>query len=297
MSNELAIIEQSEMVLATPLSRTDQLILKMWVAGKSINTQKNYLVDAAKLFAFINKPLERMTLEDLQGFAADLEKRGLAASSRKRILASVKSLFTFASQGGIGHIQYNVAAAIRLPRAKETINERILTEEQVARLIAAAKAGRNRLLVELLYLVGMRAEELSTLCWRDTHADGDGGFLTLFGKGRKTRNLRLEADAWKMLSDWRNGAADSSPIFVSRNGGAISTVQIWRIVSEAATRAGFEASTHWLRHSHSTHALDHGCDLRVLQMSLGHASIQTTEIYLHSRPKQSSGAFLKRKVE
>jgi integrase/recombinase XerD len=97
-----------------------------------------------------------------------------------------------------------------------------------------------------------------------------------------------------MLGTWRRGAGDDVPIFKSRSGGALSTVQVWRIVSQAATRAGFKASPHWMRHAHATHAIDHGCDIRTLQMSLGHASSETTERYVHSRPTQSSGAFVRR---
>lgn len=274
--------------------RTDERIVQMWVAGRSPNTQEAYIADARRLFEFVGKSLSQITIEDLQAFAAELETQGLAPRTRRRILAAIKSLFSFASDGGIRHVRYNVAAAIRLPKAKENLNERILTEAQVSAMIAAAAAGRNRAIVELLYLVGVRAEELAVLCWRDAKADGSGGVLTVFGKGEKTRHLRMEAAAWSMLSSWRKGAGEDDPIFVSRQGGQLSTVQIWRIVSGAAKKAGLKASPHWLRHSHATHAIDHGCDLWILQKSLGHASIDTTQQYVHSRPKQSSGAFVKR---
>jgi integrase/recombinase XerD len=275
--------------------RTDELIVRMWISGKAANTQRGYAADARRLFERVGKSLDQMSLEDLQSFAEDLERKGLSAGTRKRILAAVKSLFTFASDGGIRAIRYNVAAALRLPKAKDRLNERILSESQVSDLVAAAEPGRNRMIIELLYLVGLRAEELATLCWRDARADGaGGGLLTVFGKGSKTRHLRLDPETWALLSSWRGDAADGDPIFTSREGGALSTVQVWRIVSRAAKRAGSKASPHWLRHCHASHAIDHGCDLRTLQQSLGHASSETTERYIHSRPKQSSGAFVRR---
>jgi site-specific recombinase XerD len=279
--------------VAAVIHPTDALIVRMWLAGMaSKHTQRNYQSDVNRLFNFLAKPMADTTLADLQAFASHLEASRCAASTRRRILAAVKSLFSFASDGGIRHVRYNVAAAMKLPKSKDTLNERILTEAQVSTLIAAAAPGRNRMIVELLYLVGLRAEELATLCWRDAKADGECGVLTVFGKGQKTRHLRMSPATWRLLQQCRFDKPDSDPIFPSRQGGALSTVQIWRIVSQAARKAGLDASPHWLRHSHSTHAIDHGCDLRTLQQSLGHASSVTTERYVHSRPKQSSGAFV-----
>lgn len=280
--------------LPARLERTDQTILKLWLEGKAAHTQEAYAADARRLFSFVGRPLNQMVLEDLQSFATELVDLHLSPGSRKRILASIKSLFTFAAE--VRYLPFNVAAALKLPRPKETLNERILSEGQVQALIAAAgeDGSRNRAIVELLYLVGLRAEELATLCWRDARPDSGGAVLTVFGKGDKTRHVHLEADTWGMLLAWRGSSANEEPIFRSRAGGALSTVQIWRIVSSASRRAGLSASPHWLRHAHATHAIDHGCDLRTLQQSLGHASSMTTERYIHCRPKKSSGGFLRR---
>lgn len=295
MSDEIVVRQPPAGELALAHDRTDARIVQLWLAGRSRNTIEAYAADADRLFAFMKKPLAAVVLEDLQEFAESLV--GLAPNTRKRILAAMKSLFSFAASDGIGHLRYNVAAAIRLPKSKNTRNERKLSEEQVRKLIAEAMPGRNRQIVELLYLVGIRAEELTALCWRDVVADGESGILTVFGKGEKTRHLRLSPETWMLLVARRRKADADVPIFPSRSGRALSTVQVWRIVSQAARRAGLEASPHWLRHSHATHAMDHGCDIRVLQQSLGHSSIETTQQYIHSRPKESSGAFVKRTEE
>jgi site-specific recombinase XerD len=284
-------------------ARTDELIVQMWLAGNAPKTQRMYRSHARRLFDHVGKRLAAMTLEDLQAFAQSLADEGLAPRSRRAMLAAVKSLFSFASDGGIRHVRYNVAAAIRLPKSKDDRNERILSEAQVQSIVAAARPGRDRLIVELLYLVGVRAEELATLRWKDAHE----GVLTVFGKGEKTRHLRMSESAWKMLVEWAREKypgmvffhAMDGPIFQGRSrcGIPLSTVTVWRIVSSAARRAGIKASPHWLRHSHATHAIDNGCDLRVLQQSLGHASIDTTQHYVHSRPRQSSGDFVRRKAQ
>lgn len=300
------------------LERTDDRIIQLWLAGKSANTREAYQADADRLFDYASKPLNQITLEDLVGFSDQLLRQGLSAATRKRILAAVKSLFTFAATK-IQYLTFNVAAALTLPKPKETLNERILSERQVEALIAAAgvdgsqgtahgvsgqrppRSDRNRAIVELLYLVGLRAEELATLCWRDVREDGGGAVLTVFGKGSKTRHVHLEADTYALLLAQISPHPSPPPeyrereIFSSRSGGAMSTVQIWRIVSAAARRAAITGcSPHWLRHAHATHAIDHGCDVRTLQQSLGHASATTTERYIHCRPKKSSGGFLRR---
>lgn len=278
--------------------RSDELVVRMWLNGKrSPKTRRVYAADAKRFFEFTGKPLTQTTLEDLQAFAQDLERAGLADQSRKRILAGVKSLFSFASQDGINYVRFNVAAALTLPQAKNTINERILTREQVAQMVAAASPGRNRLIVRLLYGTGVRAEELVRLCWRDLTGDEANGYvLTVFGKGNKTRMLRLSGAMAAELRQWRLNRREETDeggaIFKSIRGGAMAEGSVWRVVSKAAKRAGFKASTHWLRHCHASHAIENGCDLMMLQQSLGHASVQTTEKYLHVRPKQSSGAFV-----
>ena len=313
MANEIVKVKQIEIVdrsssIVTVADRTDALIVEMWLEGRSVKTQRVYRSEAQDLFGFVGQPLAQMKLEDLQRFARRLESKGLAASSRASKLARIKSLFSFASSDGVGHLRFNVAAALKLPKVKETLNERILTEEQVQKMIDAAKPGRDRLIVQMIYWLGVRAEELSSLCWRDVKPieDGSGAaVVTVFGKGEKTRHLRIEKDVFDRLMEWRMRFScgslivvqhEDAPVFESRERRAISPGRIWGIVTAAAKRAGIgvKASTHWLRHAHATHAIEHGCDVRIVQQSLGHKSLSTTERYIHARPKISSGKFLKK---
>jgi integrase/recombinase XerD len=98
----------------------------------------------------------------------------------------------------------------------------------------------------------------------------------VFGKGGKTRHVLLSADTWGELIDLRNGSALDSPVFRSRNGGHLRTVQLLRVVRAAAARAGVElpVSTQWLRHAHASHAHDRGCPTPLVQATLGHASVK-----------------------
>ena len=143
-------------------------------------------------------------------------------------------------------------------------------------------------------LPGSGLHELSGIRWRDFEPTSDGGQVTVFGKGSKTRSIRLPASVWKLVTGLRKGREVEDPVFVSRKKGPLSDAQVWRIVSAAGKRAGIKVnvSPHWMRHAHASHALDHGAPIHLVQATLGHASVSTTGRYLHARPNDSSSRFL-----
>jgi len=230
-------------------------------------------------------------LGDLQAFRDSLI--GLAPSSQAQSLAAVKSLLAFARK--IGYIAFNVGAALQLPKAKNTLAERILQESEVHSMIALEPSQRNRLILKTLYYGGFRVSELCRLKWRDLQARGEEGQMTVFGKGEKTRAVLLPASLWSELQELRSGADDDDPVFRSRlKGHEIDQSQILRIVRAASRRAGTQknVSPHWLRHAHASHSLDRGAPIHLVQATLGHASVATTGRYLHARPTESSGKYL-----
>jgi integrase/recombinase XerD len=147
----------------------------------------------------------------------------------------------------------------------------------------------------LLYAGGLRASELVSLRWRDlADREGGEGQLNVFGKGQKTRIILIPASAWCLIESLRGEVKDDDPVFRSRKGGHLHISQLWRIVKKAAKRADVvkAVSTHWYRHAHASHALDHGAPIHLVQATLGHASVATTGKYLHARPSDSSGKYL-----
>jgi integrase/recombinase XerD len=141
----------------------------------------------------------------------------------------------------------------------------------------------------------VRVSELCGLRWRDLQTNLDSAQITVFGKGGKTRAVRLPASVWNLLTRLRGQADDDQPLFRSRKkGGALTSVGVLRIVRRAARRAGFDVavSPHWLRHAHASHALDRGAPIHLVQATLGHASITTTGRYLHAKPADSSSRYL-----
>ncbi len=269
-------------------------VVDLWLGLKvSPHTRRAYLAETRRFFDFVHKPLAAITLTDVQNYAERLGRGGLKPASQNRALTAVKSLLSFAHE--TGEVEVNAAAAIKLRPARDGLAERILDEEHIARLIEAAPEGRDRVLLKLLYVSGVRVGELCGLKWRDATARAEGGQITVFGKGGRTRAVLLKQGVWESLLSIRGGAPAESPIFPSRRGrGHLDQSQARRIVYAAAKAAGIEqkVSPHWMRHAHASHALDRNAPIHLVQATLGHASVSTTGRYLHARPSESSSLYL-----
>jgi integrase/recombinase XerD len=233
-----------------------------------------------------------VTLSDLQAFATSLTDG--AAASRYRTLSAVKSLFAFGRR--LGYLSFDVGRALRLPSVRNRLNERILCEADVHRMLGVESNPRNRAILTLLYASGIRVAELCALAWRDVQPNGEAGQITVFGKGSVTRSIQLPASAWHLLMALRpTNPAPHDPVFRSRkHGGFLQPLAILRLVRAAARGAGIglSVSPHWFRHAHASHALDRGAPIHLVQATLGHVSITTTGRYLHARPHDSSSRFL-----
>ena len=274
-------------------SSDDQLIA-LWLHGRSPHTQRAYRADLQRFQDGAGKPLDKVTLADLQQFADSLSD--LAPASRYRALSAVKSLLAFGHR--LGYLPFDVGRVLRLPAVRNRLAERILPETDLHRILSLETKPRDRALLILLYASGIRVSELCGLSWRDLQANGNGGQVTVFGKGGATRAIQLPASVWKLLTGLRGSeAAPHDPVFSSRkakNGGRLRPLAVLRIVRKAAERAGIElpVSPHWFRHAHASHALDRGAPIHLVQATLGHASVATTGRYLHARPNDSSSRFL-----
>ncbi len=272
---------------------SDTQIIELWLQSQaSPLTRACYRRDVNRLLAHARKPLSRIGLTELQAFAQSLIDAGLAPVSRARTLAAVRSLFGFCHR--MRFIDVNPAAELPLPRYEGRLAERIVSEEDVGRLLAAESALRDRLLLCLLYAAGLRVSEACSLRWRNVRQHGEAGQITVFGKGGTTRSIALNGELIANLYRFRAGAGPEVPVFASRSGKPLDRGRVRIILRTAAQRAGVEApvSPHWLRHAHASHALDHGAPIHLVQATLGHSSVATTSAYLHARPGDSSARFL-----
>lgn len=285
--------EVTDTALIPSQASTDTALIDLWLAGRPVTTQAAYRQDAARFLVFAGKSLADVTVGDIHAYAAHLAQQARRPASQRRPIAAIKSLLAFGVQ--VGYLRYNVGAVVKLRRSKDTLSERILSEADIHRIISLEPDTRNAALLRLLYATGGRVSELCALQWHDVvWRDGEACQVTLYGKGDKTRAVWLPASVGRDLRRLRQIAPTGAPVFVSRQGGKLTRVQVWRVVKAAALRAGIEASPspHWFRHAHVSHALDRGAPAHLVQETVGHASLDTTTGYSHVRPNESSAKYL-----
>jgi integrase/recombinase XerD len=258
------------------------------------HTLESYGRDLQRLAAFaagLDRSVQRLDRRDLERFVAEMMNGGLSPRSVARTVAAVRGFYRFAALAG--HVGTNPADDLYAPRAWPAL-PKFLALDEVETLIkqpdpATPRGLRDRALIEVLYATGMRVSELIRL--RASDLNLEAGFLTCTGKGNKQRLIPIgdEASKWvtKYIRDARPrllGRRASPWLFVNANRGtALSRVGFWKILKGYGRQAGLSRSLspHVLRHSFATHLLEHGADLRAIQMMLGHADLSTTQIYTH----------------
>ena len=272
----------------------DAFIEALWIEdGLSANTLAAYRRDLTLFSQFLEQArggaLNQTTEADLLEYAL-VRHRHTKATSANRRRAVFKRYFRWA----LREQQVQADPTLRLLGARQALRvPKVLSEAQVEALLAAPQVGaplglRDRAMLELMYASGLRVSELVSL--ESVHAGLDEGALRVTGKGARERLVPYgeEAHAWlrRYLGEARPGILKgraSNALFVTTRGAAMSRGMFWKLVKAYALRAGIDVplSPHTLRHAFATHLLNHGADLRAVQLLLGHADISTTTIYTH----------------
>jgi integrase/recombinase XerD len=276
----------------------DAFIDALWIEdGLSVNTLAAYRRDlvaylewrAARDANEAGAGLNQTTEADLLEYAVTRHGSSKASSANRR-LTVFKRYFRWA----LRERRIRADPTLRLLSARQGLRvPKVLSEAQVEALLAAPDVAqplglRDRAMLELMYGSGLRVSELVAL--KSVHAGLDEGALRITGKGARERLVPYgeEAHAWlrRYLAEARQAILkrrSSDALFVTGRGAAMSRQMFWKIVKANALRAGITAplSPHTLRHAFATHLLNHGADLRAVQMLLGHADISTTTIYTH----------------
>ena len=229
-------------------------------------------------------------VDRIRAFLANLTEFGYSAATMARKIATLRSFHKWLQRFGV--IAQNPMTLIRTPRQSKRLPKAI-TVNDVERLLAAPDANtplgsRDRAMLETLYSTGIRVSELVGIDLGDV--DEPGQALMVRGKGKRERIVPLGSHALRAISEWiamrdrvGRGGDTSSPLFINRDGGRISTRSVRRKLSKYLEEAGLDPaiSPHTLRHSFATHLLDNGADLRAVQELLGHRSLSTTQVYTH----------------
>lgn len=270
----------------------DTLIDRWLATFRNEKTRTAYSYNVNQFAEWLGASLLSVERGTLTAYAAHLAKGG-SVSAQARALSALRSFYRYLNEEEL--IAKNPAAKLELPKGKDELAQRIITEAEFYKLLALEENPRNRLLIELLYATGGRISEALGAQWKDATAREDGGQIVLFGKRDKTRTVLVPASVWTKLIATRGDAGDEVFIFPSsRTDGHLSASQAWRIVRKAALVAGLgkNVSPHWFRHAHASHAIDRGAPLSLVKETLGHSSLTTTSRYVHARPDDSSGLYL-----
>jgi len=272
----------------------DGFVEALWLEdGLSANTLAAYRRDlnllADWLQAHGDKSLDQALETNLQDYALARHEGGKTTSANRR-LSVFKRYFRWA----LREQRINQDPTLRLVNAKAGHrNIKLLSQAQVEALLNApdidtALGQRDRAMLELMYASGLRVTELVTL--KSVHVGFKEAVLRITGKGSKERLVPFgeEAHAWLLRylqharSELLKGQS-SDELFVTARGAGMTRQMFWVVVKKHALAAGITSplSPHTLRHAFATHLLNHGADLRVVQLLLGHADLSTTQIYTH----------------
>ena len=272
----------------------DNFCDSIWIEkGLSKNTIESYASDLNQLSKWLSskdKTMKACTEIDINMFLAEKIKKGNLSSSINRSLSSIKSFFNWLTYNSI--IKINPSELIESPKIgrKLPIN---ISEEDVEKILCAPDLSspygiRDKAMLELLYATGLRISELINLKFNEV--DFKRGIVKIAGKGGKERIVPVGETALSWMTDYidnirQDSVADNENVylFLSNKGKQLSRKLCWSIISNYS-KVSLNSKTispHSLRHAFATHLLNHGADLRSVQMLLGHSSLSTTQIYTH----------------
>jgi len=272
----------------------DGFIDRLWMErGLSQNTLSSYRSDIVGFTRWLHQRQIDLTTAQrshLQSYLAERIAHRAKPRSTARLLSSLRRLFRFMCREGMR--EDDPSALVESPKLGRSL-PKALSESNIEALLQSADVStalglRDRAMLELMYASGLRVSEIVTLTMDQMSLQR--GLLRLIGKGDKERLVPMgeEAQYWleKYLKQSRGDLVKehrSNAVFITARGQAMTRQAFWYMIKRSAAKAGISValSPHTLRHSFATHLLNHGADLRVVQMLLGHSDLSTTQIYTH----------------
>lgn len=284
--------------ITTPVTETDSHVSRfldaVWMErGLSANTLAAYRADLTALARWLAErgiPIVKTGRAELQDFIAWRVHAGARPRSTARQLSSFRRFFRYLVRENI--VRDDPTAQIAMPKIGRSL-PKSLSEEEVEALLGAPSVSdplgnRDRTMLEVLYATGLRVSELVNL--KHAQVNTNQGVIRILGKGSRERLIPLGEEAMRWLNDFAHGARSeillerqTDYLFPTRRGDRMTRQAFWHIIKRYARKASIskDLSPHTLRHAFATHLLNHGADLRVVQMLLGHSDLSTTQIYTH----------------
>ncbi len=287
-------VSPQSLIVTRSAERIDQFLDAIWMErGLSKNTLGAYRADLMTLARSLSeseKTICSADKADLLEFIAERVRSGAKPRSTARQLSSFRRFFGYIVQQGRRDI--DPTAEIEMPRIGRSLPQS-LSEDEVDSLLNAPNTDeplghRDRAMLELLYATGLRVSELINL--KLSQVNFSQGVLRIVGKGDRERLIPLNEESRNWLKEFIDGPRmeillerQTDYLFPTRRGNRMTRQAFWHIIKRYAEKAGVrqKMSPHSLRHAFATHLLNHGADLRVVQMLLGHSDLSTTQIYTH----------------
>ncbi|WP_370299540.1 site-specific tyrosine recombinase XerD [Abyssibacter sp.] len=268
----------------------DMLWMERGLSDLTLTAYRSDLENAARHFRQYGSGLQAADVAIIQGYLGQRLQAGNKPRTTARKLSSLRRFYRFLVREGV--TQVDPTALIQSPRLGRPL-PKTLTEGDVERLLGAVPTAsalglRDRTMLETLYASGLRVSELVGLQIHEVNLRH--GLVRVTGKGGRERLVPLGETAadWlqRYLREARGeliGAGVSDDLFLTARGRRMTRQNFWRMIKQRAVLAGIQVSIspHTLRHAFATHLLNHGADLRAVQMLLGHADLSTTQIYTH----------------
>ena len=274
------------------MSIIDAFLDNLWLEhGLSQNTISSYRTDLKFLQKhFVKVEVSSLNFEQLHSYISSRSKDGYSSRSNARMISTLRKFYTWLESGG--NIQINPTTSLELPKLPKSLPKDI-SESDIEKLLEAPSLSepigiRDKAMLELMYATGLRVSELIGLDIDDI--DTNMGVIRVLGKGSKERIVPLGEYAVEYLGVYLEQvrpdllkSSKEKAIFLSGHFKRITRQSFWHRLKNYAIVAGISSgiSPHTLRHAFATHLLNHGADLRSVQLLLGHSSVSTTTIYTH----------------
>nr|WP_268876909.1 site-specific tyrosine recombinase XerD [Facilibium subflavum] len=278
--------------MSTNIDLVDQFIEDVWlIDGLSQNTVDAYKTDLSHLCVFVQeKSLLSLSESQLQAFIAKRLDKGYSVRSNARMISTLRKFFQWAYQSQ--RMTKDPTQKLNFPKLAKAL-PKVINEDEVEKLLSAPDLTtdigvRDKAMLEILYATGLRVSELTGLDIEDVNLRQ--GVVRVMGKGSKERLVPMGEYALEYLQQYIDNVRSAwllgskvSKLFVSHHKKGITRQTFWHRIKAYVLSVGIDKpiSPHTLRHAFATHLLNHGADLRSVQMLLGHSSVSTTTIYTH----------------
>lgn len=262
----------------------------MLARGLSVRTRNAYMTDLRLCLATTNKPLTKWGKQDVYYCLQSAQATGKNPRTIARMLASLRQFFLW--QIGNEVRKDNPCEDIKNPKVQKPL-PKVLSEDAVTQLLETPDGSllglRDKAMLEIMYACGLRVSELVNLSLEQVNMNA--GWLQITGKGNKTRLIPMGEYAKNAIENYLTysrgellaGKTDCQAVFLTEQGGYMTRHNFWHMIKKYAKLADIKTdiSPHTLRHAFATHLVNHGADLRSVQLLLGHSDLSTTQIYTH----------------